>query len=103
MHGRTQGSNEYILAISQVYEKVICCVRIDDKLSNYFNSTIGVKQRRPLSPTLSGLCIDKLKKMATTFVKEECVEKVAIGNVVIMLLSICTKAYEDIGKYLHAY
>ena len=53
--------SEYMLAISRIYEKVICCVHMSDKLSNLFNSTIGVKQGYPLSPTLFGLCIDELE------------------------------------------
>ena len=53
---------------------------------DFFNNTIGVKQGCILSPTLFGLCIDELEEMVTKFVKEECVEEVAIGNVVIMLL-----------------
>ena len=39
-----------------------------------------------LSPTLFGLCIDELEEMVAKFVKEDCVEEVAIGNVVIMRL-----------------
>ena len=59
---------------------------MSDKLSDFFNSSIGVKQGCPLTPTLFGLCIDELEEMVTRFVKEECFEKVAIGNNVIMLL-----------------
>ena len=29
-------TTEYMLAISQIYEKVICCVRMSDKLSIFF-------------------------------------------------------------------
>ena len=52
------------------------CMR--DRLSDFFNSTIGVKQGCLLSSTLFGLCIDKLEEMVAKFVKEECVEEVVI-------------------------
>ena len=68
------------------YGKVICCACIGNRLSDSFNSTIDVKQGSPLSPTLFGLCTNELEEMVVKFVKEECVEEVAIGNVVIMLL-----------------
>ena len=32
-------SFEYMLANSQNYKKVICCVSMGDRLSNYFNIT----------------------------------------------------------------
>ena len=63
-------------------------MRMRDRLSDFFTSTIGVKQGCPLSPTPFGLCIDELEEMVTKFVKEECVEEVVIGNVVIMLLQM---------------
>ena len=63
----------------------ICCVHMSDKVSDFFDNTIGVKQGCPLSATLFGLCIDELEEMVAKFAKEG-VEEVAIGNVVIMLL-----------------
>ena len=59
---------------------------MSNRLSDFFNRTIGVKQGCALSLTLFGLYIDELEDMVAEFVKEECVEEVAIGNVVIMLL-----------------
>ena len=52
---------ECMLAISRIYKKVICCVRMRDKLLDFFDSTISVKQACPLSQTLFGLCIDELE------------------------------------------
>ena len=78
--------SEYMLEISQIYEMVICCVCMGDRLSNFFNSTIGVEQGCPLSPTLFGLCNDELEEIVAKFVKEEGVDEVVIGNIFIMLL-----------------
>ena len=63
------------LQIRRIYEKVICCVGMSNRLTKFHN-TIGVKQRCPLSPTLFGLCIDELDEMDVKFVEEEDVHKV---------------------------
>ena len=63
--------SEYMLAISRIYEKVICCVYMSDKFLDFFNSTTGVKQGCTFLPTLFGLCIDELEEMVAKFVKEE--------------------------------
>ena len=55
-------------------------MRMSNRLSDFFNSTIGVKQGCSPSPTLFGLWIDELEEMVAKFVKEECVEE---------MLSLC--------------
>ena len=52
----------------------------------FFSSTIVVKQRHPLTPTIFGLCIDELEQMIFKFSKEEGIEEVIIKNVVVLLL-----------------
>ena len=75
-----------MLAISQIYEKVICCVRIGKGISSFFKyNTIGVKQGCPLSPIRFGLCIYELEQMVAKFYKGD-IEEVIIRNVIIMLL-----------------
>ena len=63
--------SEYMLTISRIYEKFIYIVCLGHKLSYFFNTTIGIKQGCPFSPTLFGACIDELQQMVAKFVKEE--------------------------------
>ena len=56
------------------------------EISEMFASSIGVKQGCPLSPTLFGLCIDELESRVLEYIREEDIQEVMIGNVVIMLL-----------------
>lgn len=44
-----------------LYERVSRCVHIGARWTNVIKSTIGVKQKFPLSSTLFGLYIDKLE------------------------------------------
>ena len=54
-------SLEYQVAIAHLYEQVKCQLKMDSGFSKYFLSNMGVKQGCSLSPTLFGLCIDKLE------------------------------------------
>ena len=73
-------------AVARIYELVLCQVRMKGDISKMITSDIGVKQGCPLSPTLFGLCIDKLEYMVQEYVEQEGIEKVGIGNMVMMLL-----------------
>ena len=60
-------------------------MRMGDRLLDFFNNTIGVKQGCPLSLTLFGLCIDELERMIVEFVNEESIEEIVTRNVLIIL------------------
>lgn len=47
--------------VHRLYEEVKVKIRILDGISKSLRSDIEVRQGRPLSPTLYGLYIDKLK------------------------------------------
>lgn len=53
-------------AIRNMYQNVPMCARVQGCVSEYFSSTIGVKQGDPLSPLLFGLFIDRIE----TFLRE---------------------------------
>ena len=57
-------------------------------LSDLQGKTIGANQGCPFSPTLFSLYIDELDEMVAKFVKEENMDEVVIGKVVIMLCCI---------------
>ena len=53
---------EYRVVVARLYEQVKCQLKMDSRFSKHFLSNVmGVKQGCPLSPTLFGLCIDKLE------------------------------------------
>ena len=72
----------YRVVVHRLYEEVKVKIRTSIGISEIFRSEIGVKQGRPLSPTLFDLYIDKL---------EECLnlqggDGVRLGEFVIKLL-----------------
>ena len=78
--------SEYTHAVSRIYQKVICCIRMGDGISKFFASTIGVKQGFPLSPTLFGLLINELECLVLDSMQQEDTKELKIANAVIMLL-----------------
>jgi hypothetical protein len=77
---------EYRAAIARLYEEVRCQLKIDYGFSDYFLSNMGVKQGCPLSPTLFGLCIDKLEKLINKVAKEEKLDGPKLMHQFILLL-----------------
>ena len=51
---------QFVAAVRSMYEGVVCQVRIEGCVGPEFESSIGVKQGCPLSPTLFGIFIDRL-------------------------------------------
>ena len=68
MHGRTQGTKRIYACDSLNLREGLCHVHIGNGILDFCNSTIGVNQGCSLSPTLFGLCIDKLEQMVVKLV-----------------------------------
>ena len=51
---------QFVAAVRSMYRGVVCQVRVEGCLGPEFQSSIGVKQGCPLSPTLFGIFIDRL-------------------------------------------
>ena len=99
---------EYMHAVARLYEQVICQIRMGGSLSDTLSSDIGVKQGCPLSPTLFGLCIDRLEHMVHEHAHKEGITNVLIGNAVLLLLLyaddvvLFTHSVEDAQKMMEA-
>ena len=83
---KLQVPDDFMHMVSRIYEKVVCRVRMQEGFSEFFSSTIGVKQGCPLSPTLFGLLIDELEQMVLDSMQEEGIEEVQVGT---WLLCFC--------------
>ena len=96
----------YAWAFIDCTQRVVCRLKGSTGLSQAFESNMGVKQGCPLSPTLFGLCIDKLKEVLLKATLEEETVHPRIGKYVILLLLFCTyprayaTIYGDIGQIL---
>ena len=74
------------MGVHRIYQRVLCRLKGRNRLSQPFESNMGVKQGCPLSPTLFGLCIDKLEEVLLMTMQEEGCNDPHIGIYVILLL-----------------
>ena len=72
--------------VARLYEQVKCQLKMDSGFSKHFLSNMGVKQGCPLSPTLFGLCIDKLEEVVNKVAREEGLNSPKLMQHVILLL-----------------
>ena len=77
---------DLLMGIYRLYQRVVCRLRGRIGLSQPFESNMGVKQGCPLSPSLFGLCIDKLEEVLLKTAQEEETAHPRIGMYVILLL-----------------
>ena len=74
---------ELRVVVIRLYEKVIAKFKNNEEWSTDRNCNIGVKQCFSLSPTLSGIYIDKLEKCLE---EAGCTGTILAGIVIILLL-----------------
>ena len=70
----------------RTYQRVMWRLKGRNGMSQVFESNMGVKQGCPISPTLFGLCIDKLEEVLLMTMEEEEAKHPQIGMFVILLL-----------------
>jgi hypothetical protein len=63
-------SETFLVAIMRLYESVSGRLRLAHGLSDFIQSTIGIKQGCPLSPTLFGIYIDELESYLHEHIQE---------------------------------
>ena len=78
--------SEYRVAVARLYEEIRCQLETENGFSEYFLSNMVVKQGCSLSPTLFGLCIDKLEELVNRVAKEEKLDAPKLMHQVILLL-----------------
>lgn len=98
---------EYMHAVATAYENVRCQIWMRGNLSESFQSSIGVKQGCPLSPTLFGLCIDELEEIILEHAANQGLLDPMIGTQIILLLLyaddivLLAKTQEGAQKLMH--
>ena len=75
-------SSKMVNMLRAIYESVKSCVRVNGRLSDYFDSYMGVKQGEPLSPLLFIFFIDDMAKA----LKDDTQDYITLNELQIFLL-----------------